>query len=389
MSATTRGCPPLRGAVIGYGFIGALGHLPAYAERRHRRGDVEIVAIADICEARRELAARTYPEARIYADHHTLLAMEADGLDFVDICTPPCDHAAIAHAALDMGLHVLCEKPLTPTLGEAAALLEHAEAAQRVLFPCHNYKHAPVVRAIRDIIDSGRIGDVQAVVLNTMRNTHAKGVTEWNTHWRRHREFSGGGIAMDHGSHSFYLTFDWMGTYPVAVTAKMTNMAAMRYDTEDNATVTLTFPNGLASAQLSWTAGVRKVTYAIQGSRGAILVDDDDLQVAVMRATDGPDVAQGAVDWDVERCSIASHWGDASHTTWFDALLERFRRAIATEDWVSRDAHEAYRCVEVITAAYQSAADGCREIPLYGSVHLLQDRVESVAHVGEAIAVTS
>jgi predicted dehydrogenase len=353
--------------VIGYGFIGALGHLPAYTQRAHARGDVQIVAIADSCEARRALAAAAHPEARIYADHRTLLAAEAHALDFVDICTPPCDHAPIAHAALDLGLHVLCEKPLTPTLQDAAALLEHAQGARRVLFPCHNYKHAPVVRAIREIIDSGRIGEVQAVALNTMRNTHAKGVTEWHTHWRRHREYSGGGIAMDHGSHSFYLTFDWMGSYPTAVTAKMARAGAMLCDTEDNATITLTFPNGLASAQLSWTAGIRKVTYAIQGSQGAVLVDDDDMQVAVMRTTDGPDVAQGAVAWDMERRSIASHWGDASHTTWFDALFDRFQRAIDTEDWVSKDAREAYRCIEIITAAYQSAADGCREVQLLGA----------------------
>jgi predicted dehydrogenase len=210
----------LRGAVIGYGFISGKGHIPAYLERAAKQGDVEIVAVADICEARRSAAQDALPGARIYASHEALLAKEAGNLDFVDISTPPCDHAAIAHAAFDQGLHVLCEKPLTTTLEEAKALLDHARRAQRVLFPCHNYKHAPVVQAIREIIASGRIGKVRSLTLNTYRNTHAKGVTEWKTHWRREHKYSGGGIAMDHGSHTFYLTFDWMGVYPTAVTAK-------------------------------------------------------------------------------------------------------------------------------------------------------------------------
>jgi predicted dehydrogenase len=358
----------LRGAVIGYGFISGKGHIPAYLERAKTAGgagpDVEIVAVADICEARRNLAQEALPKARIYSDYKALLESESGNLDFVDISTPPCDHAAIAHAAFDKGLHVLCEKPLTTTLEEATALLQHAQKAQRVLFPCHNYKHAPVVRAIREIIESGSIGKVRSLTLNTYRNTHAKGVNEWKTHWRRERKFSGGGIAMDHGSHSFYLTFDWMNSYPTAVTAKMTNLQPQQYDTEDNFTAVLTFPNGTAHAHLTWTAGVRKVIYTIQGERGAITVDDDDLQLAVMESTGGPDVAQGAVKWNVEKRSIASHWMDASHVSWFNSLVDQFKTAIAQREWVGKEAREACLCIQLITTAYRSAAEGCRELPL-------------------------
>lgn len=361
MANPQTGTSKLRGAVIGYGFISGKGHIPAYLERAQKQGDIEIVAVADICEARRSLAQESLPQARIYSDYRALLNAESQSLDFVDISTPPCDHAAIAHAAFDQGLHVLCEKPLTTTLEEAASLLEHAKRAKRVLFPCHNYKHAPVVRAIREIIASGKIGKVRSVTLNTYRNTHAKGVTEWKTHWRREKRYSGGGIAMDHGSHSFYLTFDWMGSYPTAVTAKMSNLEPGKYDTEDNFSAVLTFPNGLAHAHLTWTAGVRKVIYTIQGERGAITVDDDDLQLATMEVTKGPDVAQGAVKWNVEKSSIESHWMDASHVSWFNSLLDQFKTAIAKGEYVGKEAQEAYLCIQLITAAYRSAGDGCRE----------------------------
>jgi predicted dehydrogenase len=186
---------------------------------------VEIAAVADLCAPRLALAAERLPGARAYDSAEALLAAERDRLDFVDIATPPCDHARIAHLALDLGLHVLCEKPLTTRLQDAAALLEHARRARRVVYPCHNYKHAPVVRTLREIIGSGRIGTVRSVTLETFRNTHAKGVTEWNTHWRRQVRYSGGGIAMDHGSHTFYLTFDWLGSWPTLVTAKMANQS--------------------------------------------------------------------------------------------------------------------------------------------------------------------
>jgi predicted dehydrogenase len=356
----------LRGAVIGYGFISGKGHIPAYLERARKQGDVEIIAVADICETRRTRAQEALPNARIYSDHRALLASEADKLDFVDISTPPCDHAAIAEEALERGLHVLCEKPLTTTLEEADRLLKKAQASKRVLFPCHNYKHAPVVRTIREIIESGKIGKVRSLTLNTYRNTHAKGVTEWKTHWRRSKKYSGGGIAMDHGSHSFYLTFDWLASYPTAVTAKMSNLEPDKYDTEDNFTAVLTFPNGLAHAHLTWTAGVRKVIYTVQGERGAITVDDDDLQLAIMESTQGPDVAQGAVTWKVEKKQIASNWMDASHVSWFNSLFDQFKEAIQKGDFVGKEAKEAYRCIELITQAYRSAQEGCREMPLRG-----------------------
>ena len=355
--------------MIGYGFISGKGHVPAYLKRGEgTQADVEIVAVADICEARRSLAQENLPRARIYSSYMALLNAEAENLDFVDISTPPCDHAAIAHAAFDRGLHVLCEKPLTPTLEEAASLIEHARRAKKVLFPCHNYKHAPVVKAIREIVESGKIGKVRSITLNTFRNTHAKGVTEWKTNWRREKKWSGGGIAMDHGSHTFYLTFDWMGCYPTAVTAKMANLEPNRWDTEDGFSAVLTFPNGSAHAHLTWTAGVRKVIYTVQGERGAITVDDDDLQLAVMRTTQGPDVAQGAVTWDVEKRAIASDWMDASHVGWFNSMFDQFKTAIQKDDFVGKEAQEAYLCIQLITNAYRSAQEGSREMSLSSQI---------------------
>jgi predicted dehydrogenase len=353
----------LRGAIIGYGFIAAKGHIPGYLKRSQDLADVEIVAVADICPVRRKLAQESLPRARIYSDYRALLEAEASNLDFVDISTPPCDHATIAHVALAGGFHVLCEKPLTRTTEEARSLLDHAKHVQRVIFPCHNHKHAPMVKAIREIIQSGRIGKVRSVTLNTYRDTHAKGVTEWNSHWRRESRYSGGGIAMDHGSHSFYLTFDWLGSYPTSVSARMTNLEPEKYDTEDDFTAVLTFPTGLAHVHLTWTAGLRKVIYTVQGEKGVITMEDDDLQIETMNGSHPTDLAQAAVR-TVEKKSISSHWTDASHASWFNSLFDEFRDAIERRDFVGKDAQEALLCVQLINTAYHSAREASRELPL-------------------------
>lgn len=336
---------PLQGALIGFGFIAEKGHVPAYLSAPDQ---IQIAAVADVCAARREKARQVLPRARIYPDTKTLLTAEARQLEFVDIATPPCDHAAIAHAAFEHGLHVFCEKPIATSAADARAMLDHAMAVKRVFFPSHNYKHAPVIKAIRGVLESGEIGPIHLVTLDTFRTTHARGVAEWQPDWRRARKASGGGIAMDHGSHTFYLAFDWLASQPTAITAKMSNLST--FDTEDNFSCTVTFPTGIAVAQLTWNSGFRKVIYTIHGANGAIKVEDDEIEIHRRHAG-------GKVE--VERLSAASHWMDASHAEWFKPLQGEFVHAIRTGQWVGQEARDAAMCVQLIETAYASArADG-------------------------------
>jgi len=57
---------------------------------------------------------------------------------------------------------------------------------------------------------------------------------------------------------------------------------------------------------------------------------------------------------------------DASHVSWFNALFEDFKQAISKREYVGREAEEAYRCIEMITCAYESSQNGCRELSLNG-----------------------
>lgn len=345
----------LRGAVVGYGFIASRGHVPAYRQSGAPgdRARFEVVAVADPTPARQAAARADLPGARVYDDYRAMLEREAHALDFVDVAVPPSLHAQVTHAALDLGLHVICEKPLARTGEEARAMAAHARDARRVLYPCHNYKHAPVVRAVRSMLDEGVIGDVGLVTLHTFRSTHAKGVAEWNPDWRRQRAFAGGGIAMDHGSHTFYLAFDWLKGHPRSVSARSWSQGG--HDTEDNLTCSVTFDRGAASAHLTWTAGVRKVIYTLHGDRGAIRVEDDAVELSVMTRT-----AEGD-RWAQRQRAVSSSWMDASHAAWFRAMHQQFAAAVEREDFVGSELRDSLQCVSLIEAAYASSAAGGSE----------------------------
>lgn len=113
---------PIRIGVIGTSWFADLGHLPSLAAD-------ERVSIAAICgrnRARAEEIAARYRIPQLFTDYHGMLT--AGDLDAVVIVTPDDEHFPMAMAALDAGLHVLCEKPLACNADQARQMFERAEA---------------------------------------------------------------------------------------------------------------------------------------------------------------------------------------------------------------------------------------------------------------------
>jgi predicted dehydrogenase len=268
--------------------------------------------------------------------------MRTESLDFVDICTPPAMHFALAQAALRAGLHVLCEKPLTTRLSQAQSLVELALEKRRVLYPCHNYLYAPVIQELTRILESGEIGRPHALSFQVFRTQHARGTPEWQPDWRRIPRYAGGGIAMDHGAHALYLAFRWFKAYPTRVFAHLERSSTEYPDSEDQVHATLRFPDGTLNLELTWLAGVRKVIYAIQAERGAIVVNDD--RIEVFRRGEPPSVRE-----------FPSDWQDAGHAHWFVPLLLRFHQQVRRGETTSRDLEDAVQSVRVIEAIYRAA----------------------------------
>ena len=180
-------------------------------------------------------------------------------------------------------------------------MAQAARRAGRVLYPGHSYRHAPVVRAVRSAVEGDRIGRVTMATIDTYRTGHARGVPEWQPDWRRDPRHSGGGILLDHGPHTSYLAFEWMGGHPSSVTAWT---RALRGGVEDDAALVMTFPRGIVRAHMTWNAAFRRVIYTLHGERGAVRVEDDEVEILVR--TVAGDVS--------EKVARPSDWKDAERT---------------------------------------------------------------------------
>lgn len=140
---------------IGFAGAGAISqfHLAGWSEVP----DAQVVAICDPDEAKARGKAQTFNIPTVYTDFRTMI--EREKLDAVDIATPVNTHAPLSRLAADAGLHVCCQKPLTPTVREAEELI--AYVGDRVRFMVHeNYRFRPHYVAMREWLQQGRVGDI-------------------------------------------------------------------------------------------------------------------------------------------------------------------------------------------------------------------------------------
>ncbi|MBI4245966.1 MAG: Gfo/Idh/MocA family oxidoreductase [Candidatus Rokubacteria bacterium] len=338
----------LRGAIVGLGTIALRAHLPGWRDRR----DVEIVAVTDAYPARRGAAGTLLPGARWYESAAELMAGE--DLHFVDICTPPSSHAGLIRAALDRGLHVLCEKPLVCSLADLAAVGRHASASGRVLHTVHNWHHAPIIRRTRALLRDGAIGRIKRVVWQTLRTRPAAIAEAGGQNWRVDPVVAGGGVLTDHGWHVFYLLRRWMGGGPTSISATLEQRRFTELAVEDTATLRLTFPGATAEVLLTWASDARRTWAELTGTEGSIRLEDGTLVVS-RRGREHPE----------QRWPCPPALSDGSyHPEWFGRVADSFMAAVKGSRRRAENLAEASLCVTLEALARESSRRGGQPLPL-------------------------
>ena len=145
-----------RMGVIGAGWWATQFHIPSL--KTYEKAD--LVGIADVKPEKAAAAAGYYDVRNTYDDHRELLAAGVDG---VVIAVQHAYHYEVARDALDAGVHVLVEKPMTLTAAHAWDLVERAKTNGLHLMVGYTYQFTRHAQAARDIVQSGRIGELQLV----------------------------------------------------------------------------------------------------------------------------------------------------------------------------------------------------------------------------------
>lgn len=336
----------LRVAVAGLG-VGR-GHVEALAGHARAR-------IAAVCEPNEELAratAETHGIPAVYKDYDAML--EAEELDGVCIATPNSLHAPMVRAALERGLHVLCEKPLALDAGEARDLLERARAAGVTHATNFSNRPNPAVRYMQEQIEGGALGRLYEVHLTYLQDWLADPDAPYT--WRNSAAASGTGALGDIASHM--LDLGWLCAGEVAAVSAHLGVvtperprpdgATARVDADDLTYLHLQYRGGAHGlARVSRVArgrcDIRRVE--LYGERASLVLETDKGVDRVLRADE-------ATRWrgDLFRLVFAhdpdaSTWG-GNVRAWVDASLARRPMAPSFEDGV--------RCQEILDAAARS-----------------------------------
>jgi predicted dehydrogenase len=189
---------PLTVGVLGYRFMGkahsnALARLPMFFPdapdvERHTLIGRDEAALADAADR--------------FGFTHTATEWR-DVVDEVDVLYnlgPNHLHAEPSIAALEAGAHVLCEKPLAPTLDEAREMHEAARAADGVAGCAFNYRFVPAIRYAKGLIEEGELGEIRHVRGRYLQDWLVDPEAEWS--WRNSKELAGSGALGDLGAHT-------------------------------------------------------------------------------------------------------------------------------------------------------------------------------------------
>jgi predicted dehydrogenase len=193
----------VRVGVIGMGAWGSRAHLPAFAAHP----GVDVVAVVDPDEAAARRAAEAFGVGRVETDAGRVFS-DPDGLDSVVIATPDDTHRDLVIAAFDAGLHVLCEKPLAYTVGQAEEMQAAAARAGRVAKIGFLFRHSPVVTRMRELVEQDFIGEVQLFEHIGMNAQFID--PERLMHWKMQRRHAPGGVFVEYGAHTIDLAL-WFG----------------------------------------------------------------------------------------------------------------------------------------------------------------------------------
>jgi predicted dehydrogenase len=240
----------------------------------------ELAWLCDLSEENRERFAARFPNARMTGDFDELLA--DDSVEAVVIATPVVTHFELAKQALEAGKHVLVEKPPALTGAEVDELVATAEEQGRVLMPGHLLLYHPGVIRLKELIESGELGDVLYIYGNRQNLGQIR--KDENALWSL-------------GVHDLSVILHLLGEEPAEAWAR--GESFLTQGVEDVVFCYLRFPSGkVAHMHLSWLDPHKMRRITVVGRDKMAVFDDMDLDRKLTVYDKGP----------VERAATYGEW---------------------------------------------------------------------------------
>ena len=328
---------PIRLGVIGCGYWG-----PNLIRNFVNLPGSEVVIVADVNEKRLQYVRERYPSIETTEDYHTLFLM---GLDAAVVATQPAQHFSIARECLHHGLSVLVEKPMALSSRDAEQLIELANERDLHLMSGHTLVYNSAVRALKDLIQSGELGEV--FYIDSLRASLGPFRHDLDVLW-------------DLAPHDISVLLYLLGHDPISVSAS--GGSHIHEGICDVANLSLLFPGEItANVQVSWLEPCKLRRVKVVGSH-KMATFDDVAPVEKIKIYDARVDIQAHADTVIE-FPLSYRLGDVvspqiDSTEPLRRECEDFIRSIATGAEPECDGEFGLRVIRVLEAADRSLRNG-------------------------------
>ncbi|WP_205504471.1 oxidoreductase [Rufibacter psychrotolerans] len=342
----------IRVGLIGFGMAGQIFHAPFI----HMVAGLELVKIRETREPNIQLAQTRYPQAQITS--HADEILNDPFLDLVIVATPNTSHYDLAKSALLAGKHVVVEKPFTPTSAQADALIQLAQARQKVLTVYHNRRWDSDFKTVQKVVQSGLLGNLVEYKAHFDRFRPALKGNTW-----KEEAAPGSGIVYDLGSHLIDQALVLFGR-PLEISADV-RIQRPSSPVVDKFEATLFYDN--LSVTLSAGLLVRELSprYTLHGDRGSFLKYGLDVQE---KALNDGFLPHTTPNWGVEPESLWGHLNTehqglhfmgkiASETGHYRHFYENVNQVIRGEAPLAVKPEQARDVIKVIELIMQSSQE--------------------------------
>ena len=262
----------VRLGIIGVGNMGS-GH--AANILAGKCPEIELTAVADRREARRQWAKETLPEGTAIFEEGSDL-IQSGLCDAVHICTPHYQHPTLAMEAFAAGLHVMCEKPAGVYTKAVREMNEAAEKSGKVFAMMFNQRTNCVYRKMHEMVHSGQLGELKRVnwiITDWYRTQIYYDSGDWRATW----DGEGGGVLLNQCPHQLDL-LQWICGLPKTVQAFCQEGKWHDIEVEDDVTAYLQFANGATGVFVTTTGDAPGTNrFEVTGTLGKLVCENDKL----------------------------------------------------------------------------------------------------------------
>lgn len=229
---------------------------------------------------------------KVYEDYREMLDKES--FDIIIFCPENARHGEVAEAIAAKGIHMVTEKPMSASLSDALRMVRAVKANNVELMVNWPTTWSPAIRKMKELIDAGTIGDVWEVKWRNGASlgplSYSKGDDAWDDiekgkEWW-HQAAPGGGALLDYCCYGACLSRWYIGEPAVAAIAVRANINSHFGDADDNAIITVRYPNALTILEGTWTTWHTGVPTGpiVYGTTGTMVIDHRELKVYTTRS---------------------------------------------------------------------------------------------------------